>query len=1006
MGRRKKTGARLTAFLMVLAVCMTVLCPSVTFAAKKDEITVMSNIGEQIIAPYLEAFEKKYPSIKVKYYFYDDYENSMQENFAEGRYGDVLFVPSFMSQEEYPNHLEMLGDYQELSEKYNYMESSKFIGNDVYGIPSSAYMAGILYNKEVFSKAGITDTPKSIDEFLDDLKMIKERTDAIPFYTNYSSLWTLQFWETFPFLEMTGDPDYRNNDFLYQRNPFSQGSTHYQVYKMLYDIVAEGLCEEDPKADDWETSKGMLNNGQIGCMAIGSWAVKQFKDAGRHGDNVAFMPFPNEVNGKQYMTISTDYCYAISKDSQHKEAARRYIDFMLDESGYALNQETLSMVKTDPYPEAYGDMKNVVLSSNSAANSQNYSRLVSLSKNLNFNDNKEAARVIEAAAGYSDETFDEIINDWNTRWESGRPADMEEEMQEDEQTHLLGTVVSEKYEVTLSDTEKSFLKAQGVIRVGYLKTFAPFQYEDRKNFCGLSRQLCDIISDTIGIRFTYIGYNTQEQLLAALEDGKIEIAAGLDNQDVSNQDIRFSKSYIEYTKVVVKNESTNVDQLESKKEAYVAGKADLYQGADGKEAPRVKKENIREAIETVDAGKADYMIGNYYSVDYYIKASGCEHVSVIPMSEGGALSLAFGKNVDSRLISICNKGLYAVPDSRIQVMLMDDLDPPEKAITIRQFIRANPLLTMGIILAVLLVIGCAVFMILRQRWISARKHAVDARRYEILASLMDEYVFEYNEARKRMHFDPKFKERFGIEGDVEVSELSGKDSGIHRMMEVLEDIVKNGQNTSEPFRIHFDDGTEEWYRLIVYAVKDEWGVNTHLIGKFVSAQKEVLEQERMLERAQTDPLTGLYNRDGFNGHFDALEVKDHVVFAMMDIDNFKGVNDELGHAGGDRALVILADCLKENFPKNCIVSRFGGDEFILCMKDVTKDEAARRLNRLVKAMDRDMLWEEKNKHLSISLGAVYAKGKPPKDVLIREADERLYHVKESGKNNWILENLE
>ena len=53
-----------------------------------------------------------------------------------------------------------------------------------------------------------------------------------------------------------------------------------------------------------------------------------------------------------------------------------------------------------------------------------------------------------------------------------------------------------------------------------------------------------------------------------------------------------------------------------------------------------------------------------------------------------------------------------------------------------------------------------------------------------------------------------------------------------------------------------------------------------------------------------------------------------------------------------------------------------------------------------------MLWEGKNKHLSISLGAIYAKGKPPKDVLIKEADERLYHVKEHGKNNWVLENLE
>ena len=101
-------------------------------------------------------------------------------------------------------------------------------GDTVYGIPSSAYVNGILYNKEVFDKAGISETPKTIDDFLDDLRMIRQRTDAIPFYTNYSSLWTLQFWETFPFLEMTGDPDYRNNDFLYQR---------MQVYFLILYVI-------------------------------------------------------------------------------------------------------------------------------------------------------------------------------------------------------------------------------------------------------------------------------------------------------------------------------------------------------------------------------------------------------------------------------------------------------------------------------------------------------------------------------------------------------------------------------------------------------------------------------------------------------------------------------------------------------------------------------------------------------------------------------------------------
>lgn len=1000
--RNKKN--RWIALLLACVMGITFVAPVTVLAKRQEEITVMSNIGEEIMQPYLDAFEQKYPNIKVKYYYYSDYESSMAENLEKGSYGDVLFVPSFMTSEQYPQYLEKLGNYQELSEKYNYMETSKFVNDVVYGIPSSAYLAGILYNKEVFNKAGITENPKSIEEFMQDLHMIQNRTDSIPFYTNYSSQWTLQFWETFPYLEMTGDPEYRNNKFIYERNPFSKGSTHYQVYGMLYDIVKDGLCEDDPKSDDWEKSKGMLNNGQIGCMAIGSWAVKQFKDAGKHGDSVAFMPFPNMVDGKQYVTISTDYNYAINTNSEHKEAARAYIDFMLDESGYALDQECLSVVKTDPYPEAYGNMDNIVLSSNSSATSINYSRWESLSKDLNMEDNTQAARVIEAAAGYSDESFDDIVEDWNTRWESGRPADMESEMEDDTQGHRFSTIVSEDYQVDLSLTEKVYIKDIDQVQVGYLCNLAPFQYEGEQGFSGLSRQICDIICETTGLKFNYVPYESQDKLLEALQNGDIQIAAGLDSNSVGEAGIRFSKSYIDYMEVIVKNDSISIDELDNKKEAYVAGNETGEEQI--RDTKRVKKHSLSAAIAAVDSGKADYTTGNYFSVDYYIKDLESEHVSVVPMSDKGSMSLAFSKGADSRIISICNKCLYAIPESRIQVMLMENLDPPAKKITVGRFIRANPLLAAGMILAVFAVIGVAVFTILRQRLVSARKHAVDVKRYEILATLMDEYVFEYDTKNKQMHFDPKFLGRFGIQGDVDMMEYSDDNKSLQIMLQEFAKMRESGEQNSRPFEIPFEDGSSEWYRLVVYAVPDEHGMDTHMIGKLVSAQKEMEEQRQIRERAQRDPLTGLYNRDGFTECFEAVKETSSIAFAVMDIDNFKSVNDQLGHAGGDEALKALADNMSRIFDRKAVLCRYGGDEFILCIFDMDREQVEQLLERLVRSMDYEMDYHGNKKHLSISLGAVYGSCKQSQKQLFQAADEVLYQVKEYGKNNWSMKNLE
>lgn len=995
---------RCVCFLMIVLVCITML-PAHVSAEKNATITVLSNIGEDAMKPYLDAFKKKYPAINVKYYSYSDYENELQNRIEKENYGDVLFVPSFLSSDKYDTYLEKLGSYQELSEKYNYLEESKHIDDTVYGIPSSAYMAGILYNKDVFNKAGITETPKSIDAFLADLQTIKERTDAIPFYTNYSSQWTLQFWEAFPYLEMTGDPDYKNNKFIYERNPFSKGSTHYQVYQLLYDIVKDGLCEDDPKSDDWEKSKSMLNRGEIGCMAIGSWAVSQFKQAGPDGDAVAFMPFPNEIDGKQYMTISTDYCYAINKNSKEKDAARKYIDFMLDESGHALDQENLSLVKTDPYPDAYGDMKNIILSSNTAATNVNYSRWESLSKNLNMEDNKETARVIAAAAGYSDETLDDIVKDWNERWESGRPKDMEAEMQEASSNWLNSSVITENYEVTLSQTEQRYLSDIGTIKVGYLTEFAPYQYKNAQGeFTGLSQQICDIISSTLNVDMKYIAYGNRKDLIAALENGEIDMAAGLDSE--SEQDsLRFSKSYQDYMQVLIKNETTNVEKLEDKKQAVIIGQEDKDQDSKN----QLKKHSIRAAIKAVDVGDADYVIGNYYSADYYIRELASEHVSVVPMTEKGAISFAFSASQDTRLISICNKCLYSIPESRIQVLLMDDLDPPAKPVTLMTLIRANPWQSALIILVVLALIALAIFIVLRQRWISARKHAVDVKRYEILAALMNEYVFEYDSTKKQIHLDSKFKDKFGIEGDVAVEDYDKSNPCLNAILLEIDKVnnVDDAQGyNSHPFKLRMNDGTMEWYRIVFYALKDEYDVESHIIGKLVSAKQEMVEQEQFINRAQRDPLTGLYNRDGFMEKYATMEVKKSLTYAILDIDNFKQINDKIGHVGGDAALKILADTLSAVFEKQAIVGRYGGDEFMVCVYDMDQYEVAALFDKLVKTMDRDMDYQGKIKHLSISLGATYAGQKMPLDVLLKSADKVLYLVKEQGKNNWNMDILE
>ena len=106
------------------------------------------------------------------------------------------------------------------------------------------------------------------------------------------------------------------------------------------------------------------------------------------------------------------------------------------------------------------------------------------------------------------------------------------------------------------------------------------------------------------------------------------------------------------------------------------------------------------------------------------------------------------------------------------------------------------------------------------------------------------------------------------------------------------------------------------------------------------------------------------------------------------------------------SLWALANTLSAVFEKQAIVGRYGGDEFMVCVYDMDQYEVAALFDKLVKAMDRDMDYQGKIKHLSISLGATYVGQKMPLDVLLKSADKVLYLVKEQGKNNWNMDILE
>lgn len=143
----------------------------------KADIKILTNrtdVVDSVYKGYAEEFMKMYPNIKVTYDAVTDYEESLTLRLTSGDWGDICFIPSTVDKSELGNYFTPLGDYETLNEIYNFV-TEKTYDDTVYGIPNGGTAGGVAYNKKVWADAGITELPKTPDEFLADLKLIREK---------------------------------------------------------------------------------------------------------------------------------------------------------------------------------------------------------------------------------------------------------------------------------------------------------------------------------------------------------------------------------------------------------------------------------------------------------------------------------------------------------------------------------------------------------------------------------------------------------------------------------------------------------------------------------------------------------------------------------------------------------------------------------------------------------------------------------------------------------------
>ncbi len=204
-------------------------------------------------------------------------------------------------------------------------------------------------------------------------------------------------------------------------------------------------------------------------------------------------------------------------------------------------------------------------------------------------------------------------------------------------------------------------------------------------------------------------------------------------------------------------------------------------------------------------------------------------------------------------------------------------------------------------------------------------------------------------------------------------------------------------------RMTHKNGSDSWVhdrgRIVEY---DKNGAPLRMMGTHIDITQEKRFEQQLAKLASTDPLTGLSNRSAIVEafyHRASHNTKTKLAMVFIDIDNFKAVNDNLGHQVGDKLLVTLANKLNGYSPIGAQVGRLGGDEFVLLHTYTQKRMLTHLCDQLLTTVISEINSSLDGVGIGMSIGVcLFQAGDHPFETIYQNADTAMYEIKKNGKN--------
>lgn len=284
------------------------------------------------------------------------------------------------------------------------------------------------------------------------------------------------------------------------------------------------------------------------------------------------------------------------------------------------------------------------------------------------------------------------------------------------------------------------------------------------------------------------------------------------------------------------------------------------------------------------------------------------------------------------------------------------------------------------------------------------------QRYAIVISQSDSIIYEYNFNDETIYLSNRWSEKFNFPANTPMFFDRAISSGfVHyedagKVTSLFARIKRGMAYDFVEIRLLDINDQYIWCRLKASAIFDEDGKVYKTVGKFLDIDDSYRQTENLKQMAEIDSLTGIYNKGAVSSLIgkilDSSSYTEKHALLVLDIDNFKSINDTVGHSAGDEALKCLSDKIKTQLRKSDIFGRIGGDEFVVLLKNVhSTQEIKQRANELCDSFSDKICFDGKTVEVSCSIGiAVRSETVNDFSTLFEKADVALYESKRNGKN--------